>query len=144
MKKLFILLTLVLTMFSTVAFANVDSGPDRWKQIGSDKMAKVYYDRETAKYYSKNYDGDFAEVWMCYHFHDGCQNHASDHYDFELIYINYKDKSFAVKACLTKDRNGAVIESNEFPANIISYVPLKDQHYETLLAKNVREQFAGK
>ena len=50
MKRLFILLTLVLTMFSAVAFANVDSGPDRWKLIGSDKMAKVYYDRETGKF----------------------------------------------------------------------------------------------
>ena len=125
----------------SVAFAGVDSGPDRWKLIGSDKMAKVYYDRETAKYFTSNHDGAFAEAWICYHFHDGCQNHAGDHYDFELLYINYKDKTFALKASLTKGKNGEVQESHEFPANIISYVPLKDQHYETLLAKNVREQF---
>ena len=75
----------------SVAFANVDSGPDRWQQIGSDDMAKVYYDRETAKFYfdGKGSVGDFAEVWLCHHFHDGCQNHAGDHYDFQLLYINY-------------------------------------------------------
>ena len=141
MKKTFVLLTLIMTMFSAVAFANVDSGPDRWKLIGSDKKAKVYYDRETAKFFHNNHDGAFAEAWICYHFHDGCDQHAGDHYDFELLYISYKDKTFAIKATLTKGKNGEVKESREFPAKIISYVPLKDQHYETLLAKNVWEQF---
>ena len=146
MKKILILLTFVLTLVSETAFANVDSGPDRWQQIGSDDMAKVYYDRETVKFYfdGKGSVGDFAEVWLCYHFHDGCQNHAGDHYDFQLIYINYKDSTFDVKAYLTKDKNGKLVEEHEFSPTVLQYSPLRKGSYEALAAQKVKEQFVGK
>ena len=145
MKKIIILLVLILTMLSTTAFANVDSGPDRWKLFASDSMAKVYYDSETVKYYTDGNGsiGDFAEVWRCYHFHNGCQNHAGDHYDFELLYINFKDNTFAIKACITKDGKGKVVDNQEFAPTVLQYVPVRKGTYEALLAQKVKEQFAG-
>ena len=150
--KIFIVVLFVLSFFCvfdsvhSVAFANVDSGPDRWQQIGSDDMAKVYYDRETVKFYfdGKGSVGDFAEVWLCYHFHDGCQNHAGDHYDFQLIYINYKDSTFDVKAYLTKDKNGKLVEEHEFSPTVLQYSPWRKGSYEALAAQKVKEQFVGK
>ena len=146
MKKISLLLALVLALVPVTALANVDSGPDRWKMFASDDMAKVYYDSETVKYYldGQGSIGDFAEVWMCHHFHNGCQNHAGDHYDFTLLYINYKEKTFAVKALLTKDKNGNVTDKLEFSPNVVSYAPLDNGLHEAMLAQKVKEQFAGK
>ena len=146
MKKISLLLALMLALVPVTALANVDSGPDRWKMFASDDIAKVYYDTETVKYYldGQGSIGDFAEVWMCHHFHDGCQNHAGDHYDFQLIYINYKDSAFDVKAYLTKDKNGKLVEEHEFSPTVLQYSPLRKGSYEALAAQKVKEQFVGK